>query len=224
MISVFVIGGVHVFGVSFFQRFPELTDWLSDFSAGIGLGYAFLYLLPKIGGMSADLATNGKWENSLYTCSLVGFLIYYLLEANRETGTENRFLLGLDTVALGVYNCLLALTIMKTTATLYGLFMIGTLAYSLHIFGVNNYLYENYPRQMSGWLRVYFVAALSVGVLIGLTSGDGGLLYPIATAFIGGVIVALSLRLKLPNSSALDAKALLLGVVFATGAIVVSQN
>lgn len=77
---------------------------------------------------------------------------------------------------------------------------------------------------MSGWLRAYFAIALSVGVLIGLTFSDGGLLYPVGTAFVGGVIIALSLRLKLPNSSTLDAKALLFGVGFATCAIVISQT
>lgn len=221
--SIAVIGTVHVFCVSFFRRFPARASWLSDFSSGIGLGYAFLFLLPKIGELSADLAANGKWENSLFGYSLLGFLIYYLLETRRDMGTDNRLSLGLDTVALGTYNCLLAITVMQATSTSPELYVIGTLAYSLHLFGVNIYLYKTHPRHMSGWLRAYFVASLAIGILIGLNTDKSSMIYSIATGLTGGVIIALSLRVKLPNRSSMNTKALLIGVVFAAVAVVVTR-
>ncbi|WP_170560678.1 hypothetical protein [Ruegeria atlantica] len=221
--SIAVIGTVHVFCVSFFRRFPARASWLSDFSSGIGLGYAFLFLLPKIGELSADLAANGKWENSLFGYSLLGFLIYYFLETRRDMGTDNRLSLGLDTVALGTYNCLLAITVMQATSTSPELYVIGTLAYSLHLFGVNIYLYKTHPRHMSGWLRAYFVASLAIGILIGLNTDKSSMIYSIATGLTGGVIIALSLRVKLPNRSSMNTKALLIGVVFAAVAVVVTR-
>ncbi|WP_306141790.1 hypothetical protein [Roseibium sp. MMSF_3412] len=221
--SIAVIGTVHVFCVSFYRRFPALAGWLSDFSSGIGLGYAFLFLLPKIGELSDGLAASGKWENSLFGYSLLGFLIYYLLEANRDMGADNRLSLGLDTAALGTYNCLLAVTVMQATATSPELYVIGTLAYSLHLFGVNIYLYKTHPGHMSGWLRVYFVASLAVGILIGLNADKSSMIYSIATGLTGGVIIALSLRVKLPNRSSMNTKALLIGVVFAAFAVVVTR-
>ncbi|WP_171208087.1 MULTISPECIES: hypothetical protein [unclassified Ruegeria] len=221
--SIAVIGTVHVFCVSFYRRFPALAGWLSDFSSGIGLGYAFLFLLPKIGELSADLAANGKWENSLFGYSLLGFLIYYLLEASRDTGADNRLSLGLDTVALGTYNCLLAITVMQTTGTSPELYAFGTLAYSLHLFGVNIFLYKTHPGHMSGWLRAYFVVSLAVGILIGLNADKSSMIYSIATGLTGGVIIALSLRVKLPSLSAVNTKALLIGVVFAAVAVEVTR-
>lgn len=221
--SIAVIGTVHVFCVSFFRRFPTQANWLSDFSSGIGLGYAFLFLLPKIGEMAASSAESRTWEHWLYGCSLLGFLIYYLLETSRDTGADNRLSLGLDTVALGTYNCLLAIAVMQVTATSPELYVIGALAYSFHLFGVNIYLYKTHPGHMSGWLRAYFVASLAVGILIGLNAGKSSVIYSIATALTGGVIIALSLRVKLPNRSSMNTKALLIGVVFAAFAVVVTR-
>ncbi|MEO1113507.1 MAG: hypothetical protein AAFY05_14290 [Pseudomonadota bacterium] len=221
--SIVVIGTVHVFCVSFFQRFPTQANWLSDFSSGIGLGYAFLFLLPKIGEISAGLTASGIWEHALYGCSLLGFLIYYLLESSRDMGADNRLSLGLDTVALGTYNCLLAIAVMQATAKSPELYVIGTLAYSLHLFGVNIYLYKTHPEHMSGWLRAYFVASLAIGILIGLNASKSSMLYSIATALTGGVIIALSLRVKLPNRSSMNTMALLIGVVFAAVAVVVTR-
>lgn len=221
--SIVVIGTVHVFCVSFFRNFPTQANWLSDFSSGIGLGYAFLFLLPKIGEMSAGSAASGIWEHSLYGFALLGFLIYYSLEASRDLGTDNRLSLVLDTVALGTYNCLLAIAVMQATATAPELYVIGTLAYSFHLFGVNIYLYKTHPGHMSGWLRAFFVASLAVGILIGLNAGKSSMLYSIATAMTGGVIIALSLRVKLPNRSSMNTMALLIGVIFAAVAVVVTR-
>ncbi|MEM8716753.1 MAG: hypothetical protein AAGE92_13425 [Cyanobacteria bacterium P01_G01_bin.4] len=221
--SIAVIGTVHVFCVSFYRRFPDLAGWLSDFSSGIGLGYAFLFLLPKIGELSADLAASGKWENSLYVYALLGFLVYYLLEAHRDIESDNRLSLGLDTVALGTYNCLLAITVMQATGTSPELYVIGTLAYSLHLFGVNIFLYKTHPGHMSGWLRTYFVASLAVGILIGLNADKSSMIYSIATGLTGGVIIALSLRVKLSTRSSMNTKALMIGVVFAAVAVVLTR-
>ncbi|MEW2916219.1 hypothetical protein AB1A64_04025, partial [Ruegeria sp. ANG10] len=147
----------------------------------------------------------------------------YLLEASRDVGADNKLSLGLDTVALGTYNCLLAITVMQTTGTSPELYAIGTLAYSLHLFGVNVFLYKTHPGHMSGWLRAYFVASLAVGILIGLNADKSSMIYSIATGLTGGVIIALSLRVKLPSLSAVNTKALLIGVVFAAVAVEVTR-
>ncbi|MEW2919671.1 AbrB family transcriptional regulator, partial [Ruegeria sp. ANG10] len=148
----------------------------------------------------------------------------YLLEASRDVGADNKLSLGLDTVALGTYNCLLAITVMQTTGTSPELYAIGTLAYSLHLFGVNIFLYKTHPGHMSGWLRAYFVASLAVGILIGLNADKSSMIYSIATGLTGGVIIALSLRVKLPSLSAVNTKALLIGVVFAAVALVLAYS
>ena len=76
---------------------------------------------------------------------------------------------------------------------------------------------------MSGWLRAYFVASLAVGILIGLNADKSSMIYSIATGLTGGVIIALSLRVKLPRLSAVNTKALLIGVVFAAVAVEVTR-
>ena len=76
---------------------------------------------------------------------------------------------------------------------------------------------------MSGWLRAYFVASLAVGILIGLNADKSSMIYSIATALTGGVIIALSLRLKLPDRSSINTNALLIGVAFAAVAVVVTR-
>jgi hypothetical protein len=225
IITIFVIAGVHFWAVPFFRSFPKQTQWISDFSAGLGLGYAFLYLLPKIGGMTSTLQqrvpeTSDLLAQRLYFYMLLGFLIYYLIEFSGRTNTANRLGLMLNGVAFSTYNCLIAITIVHLIHGYSAIYVIVAIVFSLHLFGVNNFLFKQYPRPMSTWMRWAFAGALAFGCIIGEVYEKNNHYYSVATALVGGIIIILSFRIKLPSRSLIDAKAFLMGVSTATAVIV----
>lgn len=99
--TLVIVAQAHVFAVSFQRRFPKPARWLLDFSSGLGLGYAFLYLLPKIGIMTNQVVVRQPdahvlVEHQLYFFLLVGFLLYYLVDFKAGSARPSRVGMALN--------------------------------------------------------------------------------------------------------------------------------
>ena len=79
---------VHVFHVPVEARLrPFRHVWL-PLSAGVAIGYVFLYLLPKMARYSAAVG-GGAVDTQLYAWALAGLLVFYVVDRRRarRTGT-----------------------------------------------------------------------------------------------------------------------------------------
>lgn len=221
-----VICLAHVGAMRVFRTQPALSRWLLDFSSGLGLGYAFLYLLPKIGIMTGELRArtpgdNLLLEHRLYFYMLAGFLVYYLVDFKGYQAKPSRVGEVLNVVSFTIYSALVGATVVHLNADAAGVYVTSAVVFTLHLFGVNNFLFKMYPDDFGRWMKWLFVGAVVVGAIAGTQIEKYNAYHSIATALVGGIIIILSVRLKLPARARVDTKAFLCGLATALFAVAV---
>jgi len=224
--TLIVICSAHIGATRIFAAYPTVSRWLLDYSSGLGLGYAFLYLLPKIGTMSTGLrdgsgATRGIVDHQLYFYMLLGFLTYYLVDFKRHSSRPAPLGLTLNVLSFSVYSALIGATVVHLNNLGSGVYVTSAVVFTLHLFGVNKFLYRMYPEDFDRWMRWLFVAAMFVGAYAGTEIERYNPLQSVATALVGGIIIILSVRLKLPARARVNTRAFLIGVATAVLAVVI---
>jgi len=224
VIAVLMISLTHVATTPIIKRFPRTSRWLLDFSSGIGLAYAFLYLLPKIAFMTqlvgAQYPDHGVlFKHQLYVYLMAGFLIYYLVDFKQDDNRPARTALTLNTISFATYNMLIGITITHFQTDLTAAYGVAVFVFSVHLFGVNSFLHREYPAAFSRWMAPLFMVAMYVGCVLGNHIEKGHHYQSIATAVVGGIIIILSIRLKLPPRARVNVSAFLIGVACAVAAI-----
>ncbi len=224
VLAVALISLTHVGTAPFIKRFPIVSRWLLDFSSGIGLGYAFLYLLPKIAVMTqlvgAQYPDHGLlFKHQLYVYLMVGFLIYYLVDFKQDNNRPARTTLTLNALSFATYNMLIGITITHFQTDLTAAYGVAVFVFSVHLFGVNSFLNREYPAAFTRWMAPLFMVAMFVGCVLGNHIEKGHHYQSIATAVVGGIIIILSIRLKLPPRARVNVSAFLIGVACAVAAI-----
>lgn len=225
-LTIFVICSAHVGATRVYEAYPVVSRWLLDFSSGLGLGYAFLYLLPKIGIMTGGLRSvaegrQGVEQHQLYFYMLFGFLVYYLVDFKKSSSRRSPLGIGLNVLSFSVYSALIGATIVHLNNFGSGVYVTSAVVFTLHLFGVNKFLYRMYPAEFDRWMRWVFVAAMLVGAYAGTQIERYNPYHSIATALVGGIIIILSVRLKLPARARVNTRAFLLGVAMAVFAVVI---
>ncbi|CTQ53201.1 hypothetical protein LP7551_01722 [Roseibium album] len=219
---IVAIGFVHIASIPIIRSLPKFAYRLADFTAGIGLGYVFLYLLPKIGDATTKLqsagapGTNEFLTYRYYLYLLLGFLIYYLTFA--EPGKDrNRSSprLYFDISIFCIYNILVAITALHLDRAHYFAHLIVAAVFMLHLFGINFSLIKWHGHAIERWIRWAFTGSLAFGIVLGVTIEPGDHFVMIATSLVGGIIIILSTRLKLPTKDALDRVPFLIGITLA---------
>ncbi|TCL10217.1 hypothetical protein BXY66_2286 [Shimia isoporae] len=224
--TLLVISFAHIGAMHVYRRQPDLSRWLLDFSSGLGIGYAFLYLLPKIGTMTIALQTslpanNVLMQYQLYFYLLGGFLVYYLVDFKRHEARPSHIGEALNLASFMAYSALIGATVVHLNSDIRGVYLTSAVVFTLHLFGVNNFLFRMYPEDFGRWMRWAFVVALMAGGYAGTQVEKYNPYQSVATAVVGGVIIILSVRLKLPARARVNTKAFLLGVATAVFAVVV---
>lgn len=224
VIAVLLISLTHVATTPIIKRFPRTSRWLLDFSSGIGLAYAFLYLLPKIADMTRLVGTQFPdhgvlFQHQLYVYLMAGFLIYYLVDFKQDNNRPARTALTLNAISFATYNMLIGITITHFQTDLTAAYGVAVFVFSVHLFGVNSFLNREYPAAFTRWMAPLFMVAMFVGCLLGNHIEKGHHYQSIATAVVGGIIIILSIRLKLPPRARVNVSAFLIGVACAVAAI-----
>ncbi len=223
VITLLLVAAVHLGSVRFADRFPLTSRWLLDFSSGLGLGYAFLYLLPKIGYMTNHLTAlnpdvHQLVNKQLYFYLLFGFLVYYLVDFKGSSARPSRLGRRLNLLSFSVYNLLIGATIVHLNHAKPVVYMVAATVFCLHLFGVNKFLIRMYPTYFQSHMKWSFIAMLGLGAWLGTFIEKYDPITSVATAIVGGIIIILSVRLKLPARARVNTTAFLAGVVAAAGA------
>jgi hypothetical protein len=224
VLAILLISLTHVGTTPFIRRFPKTSRWLLDFSSGIGLAYAFLYLLPKIAVMTdlvgAQYPNYGVlFKHQLYVYLMVGFLLYYLVDFRQDNSRPARTALTLNALSFATYNMLIGITITHFQTNITAAYGVAVFVFSVHLFGVNSFLHREYPGAFSRWMAPLFMVAMYVGCVLGNHIEKGHHYQSIATAVVGGIIIILSIRLKLPPRERVNVRAFLIGVACAVAAV-----
>ncbi|MDA5556414.1 hypothetical protein [Shimia sp. MMG029] len=226
IVSLMTIAVAHLFALRFKRHLPEATRWLQDFSCGLGLGYAFLYLLPKIGSMTGQIALRQPEahvlvEHQLYVYLFGGFLAYYLIDFGADAVRFARVRMAFNALSFLVYNVLVGITILHINEPAAAFYVVSSLVFVLHLFGVNSFLISHYADDFRSWMRFAFVAAVAAGGLIGRQIEKYDPYQSVATAIVGGIVIILSIRLKLPAREHINTRAFLFGVAAMIAAVVI---
>ncbi len=224
-----VISSAHIGATRIFKAYPDLSRWLLDYSSGLGLGYAILYLLPKIGVMTNSLKCGGAgeqtvWQHQLYFYMLFGFLVYYLVDFKKNSRNPSSPGLWLNAISFSVYNMLIGATVVHLNNPGSGVYITSAVVFTLHLFGVNKFLYRMYPVKFDLWMRWLFVVSMVVGAYGGTQMERYNPFHSKATALVGGIIIILSVRLKLPARARVNTQAFLLGIATAALAVVIYSS
>ncbi|MGR3712641.1 MAG: hypothetical protein ACU0A6_05940 [Shimia sp.] len=225
-VTLFVICLAHVGAVWVYNAFPKTSRWLLDFSSGLGIGYAFLYLLPKIGILTGSIRlltpdVHILVEHRLYFMMLFGFLVYYLVEFKGHSATPSRLGLALNVLSFSIYSGLIGATVVHLDQVTPGVYFVSAVVFTLHLFGVNSFLFRMYPAEFSRWMRWVFIVAMAAGAYVGTEVERYDPYHSAATALVGGIIIILSVRLKLPARARLNTKAFLFGIATSVCAVAV---
>ncbi len=81
-----------------------------------------------------------------------------------------------------------------------------------------------YPVKFDLWMRWLFVVSMVVGAYGGTQMERYNPFHSTATALVGGIIIILSVRLKLPARARVNTQAFLLGIATAALAVVIYSS
>ncbi|MCA0901501.1 hypothetical protein [Microbulbifer agarilyticus] len=180
-------------------------------SAGVGITYVFLAVLPKMAMVQASLAgTVGEGsiltvERHVYLGALAGFVIFLFIAnkgfSERSQVPGSKLTLG-EIVVLSVFSMYFAqigfLLGEWPSESLLGYFAL-TCAIGMHFIGINYHLWKRYPCRYSRLFRWFFSCSLIIGwVGAGFAEQVGGFV-KLSSMFVAGGIIITAIREEIPS-------------------------
>lgn len=203
-----VLGAFHVFFPSFARRFDRYSDRWVAFSAGIAIGYVFLYLLPKIALYSQNIMTTAPETAGifnfgnfrLYAIALVGVLVYVIhyRELVKVSDTAS-WVISISTLMICVYNLLIGYLIASIARPGLGMYLLSALVFSVHSLGVNHQLRGWHLKKFDRYVRWLLAVSVVLGWFIGMTGDLLNEIVAYVTAFLSGAIITNALSEELPT-------------------------
>lgn len=204
-------------------------------SAGVGISYVFLVLLPKLAEIQSAIDLDADTDALLpaglhvYLAALTGFVIF-LLVAKKDL-SEDRLGIGqkpssttlLVASVFGLYNAQIGFLLGDWPfASLLGYFGL-TFAFGMHFIGINYHLWMHYPKRYRRYFRSIFSLGLLLGWLASFLSDQLGPAFKFSTLFVVGGIIITAIREEIPPKEAANIPYFLLSVA-ATSLFIVSTE
>jgi hypothetical protein len=181
------------------------SPWLSA-SAGVAIGYVFIYLLPKLNDLKYGLAGDGYTsfvEKHFYFFVMLGFVLFYKVGwAMTAESIPARFRFAAKWArgsGFVAYNLMLGyvVTAFKNPGWLPALMATAILAF--HMMGVDHHLRHAAQRYYDRQLRYMLVAGLLIGWVFGTTTELSDTAVALWTAITAGGMLMLVFREELPG-------------------------
>ncbi len=182
------------------------SPWLSA-SAGVAVGYVFIYLLPKLADMKYGLGGDGYSnfvERHFFFFVMLGFLTFYKLGwvsgaagvaehwrgaarwAHRSGFIGYSLLLGYTVTAFKNPNVLAA--------------MLAASILGFHLMGVDTHLRHARPQAYDRQLRYLLAAGVVIGWILGMTTELSDTAVAFGTALLAGGMLMMVLKEELPGN------------------------
>jgi hypothetical protein len=181
------------------------SPWLSA-SAGVAVGYVFIYLLPKLNDLKYGLAGDGYAsfvEKHFYFFVMLGFIAFYKTGwAMKSPNVPDRWR-GIVTWARGsgfvAYNLMLGYVITAFKNPNWLPAVMATAILGFHMMGVDHHLRHVAPRYYDRQLRYMLVAGVLIGWVFGVTTELSDTAVALWTAITAGGMLMLVFREELPG-------------------------
>ena len=201
------------------------SPWLSA-SAGVAIGYVFIYLLPKLADMKYGLAGDGYAsfiERHFFVFVMLGFLVYYKVgwasaAANVPEHWRGAARLAHRSGFIG-YNLMLGYTVtaFKNPDIVAALLAVALLGF--HLMGIDHHLRHARPRSFDRQVRYLLAASLVVGWVFGVTTDLSDEAVALWTAILAGSMLMMVLKEELPGDLGGHFVPFTLGVIVSSLAI-----
>lgn len=208
------------------EKDPSL--WKSV-SAGVGISYAFLVLLPKIAAAqhalegATTLGFYGYLENHAYLVALAGLVLHFgvdvavervlVMPARRPWRAAVTLLVVAHASSLFGYFFLIGYLVAKTPPDQAAVLALFTLAMVVHSLAIGHGLLRKYGGLFDRVLRWLFMAAPVLGALVAVAAEiPYGALALLNSLFAGMLIIA-TIKEKIPGSADARIGPFLAGVV-----------
>ncbi|WP_226661768.1 hypothetical protein [Microbulbifer aggregans] len=205
-------------------------------SAGIGITYVFLTLLPKLAEVQALLNVTDAYTPVLpiglqaYLVALAGFVVF-LVTANK--GLAEEFKVAKARVSFGevlifgvfgLYYAQIGFLLGEWPSGNWFGYLVLVFAFGMHFVGINFHIWKRYPRRYPKFLRWVFCACLILGWIASLIAGQLSVWTKFATMFVAGGIIIMAIREEIPPEKDAHIVCFLVSVVAATAFILFAKT
>ncbi|WP_160152547.1 hypothetical protein [Microbulbifer sp. ALW1] len=181
-------------------------------SAGIGITYVFLGLLPKLAEVQASLKVSEDSTSILpvelhaYLGALAGFIIFLLIinkgffediNINQRRVSFGEILIF---AVFGVYYAQIGFSLGDWPSEIVTGYFGLVAALAMHFVGINYHLWKRYPRRYPIFLRWFFCLCLLLGWVTAISTEQLTGIVKLSTMFVAGGIIITATREEIPSS------------------------
>jgi hypothetical protein len=215
------LASVHIWFPWFDTRFATSTHRWMGFIGGIATGYVVLYMLPKIGRITAKLA--GLDESvemeighfRMYGLLLTAIVIYVvMIHLNALESRWSTLASAFDYGVHGAYSFLIGYVFVEVASQYVDVYLMIWLILGLHLIGMNHLLREMRRKGFDGVVRWMLSGLTLLGAGLGLITQIPGLFINGMTAFLAGIILVNVVYEELPLNNLNRLPSYLGGIVF----------
>lgn len=205
-------------------------------SAGIGITYVFLVLLPKLAEVQAFLNVSEAYlpmlpvEIQAYLIALAGFVVFLLIanEGLFEGGGAAKARLSLGEVLVfsifGLYYAQIGFLLGEWPSGNWFGYLTLVCAFGMHFVGINYHTWKRYPRRYPKILRWVFCICLVLGWVASVIAGQFSVWTKFATMFVAGGIIITAIREEIPSEKDAHILYFLASVIAATTFILFAKT
>ena len=180
-------------------------------SAGVGVTYVFLALLPKLAEVQASLDPSKSEEVSLtaglhaYLAALAGFIIFLMIarkgffEDAKGPGQGTSVGEILVFAVFAIYYAQIGFLLGEWPIDNWLAYLALILAFGMHLVGINYHLWKRFPRRYPKALRWLFAVCLLVGWGASVFAEELSSIVKLSTMFVAGGIMITAIREEIPS-------------------------
>ena len=204
-ILVFVLAGLHISYPWLEERAARHRHIWVPFTAGIAIGYVFLYMMPKLSDytraiMIAEPSESEFLHYRVFLFALFGFLFYFIVDRYRLPGHARAELAtSVHATSFCLYNALVGYILPHIPRPGLAPLIVAAAVLGAHLLGINHQLRHWHPRAFDRSFRWLLAASIASGwALATFTSLPKEMLLAM-TGFLAGAMVVNVMMEELPQ-------------------------
>lgn len=197
-------------------------------SAGVGITYVFLTLLPKLAEVQASLDVSEEQAPLLpvglhaYLGALAGFIVFLLIvrrdfeDSHHVVGERPTLGEVLTLGVFGLYYSQIGFLLGEWPSSNWFGYLALVTAFGMHFVGVNYHLWKRYPRRFPKVFRWVFCGCLVLGWVGAALAEELSGVVKLSTMFVAGGIIITAIREEIPPQKEAHLPSFIISVIATT--------